>query len=323
MEDLISVIVPIYNVEKYIKKCIDSIVNQTYTNLEIILVDDGSTDQCGQVCDEYAKRDARIKVIHKENGGLSSSRNTGLEKMTGEFVCFIDSDDYIEKDMINFLLKDLKKNNSDISSCGKIIEYYNKVENKNNTEEFVNNPKETLARMLTFNNFDNSFCDKLFKVELFKKEKFPIGSYYEDMAIMYKIVNKAKLISHINFLGYHYIMRENSITNEKFSIKQIDMLRYAEECRDNIIAWHTDLKEEANSFYNMNLTNVMLKIIKDTDRKKYKRELKVLNKKIIKDILPIIRNKLIPIKRKIVSVILCLRLYVIIILKERVKGRKK
>ena len=116
-EELISVIVPVYNVEKYLEKCIDSIINQTYQNLEIILVDDGSTDGSGKICDEYSRKDNRIKVIHKENGGLSDARNIGIKNANGGLIGFIDSDDYITENMFEVLQKDLRKYNADISSC--------------------------------------------------------------------------------------------------------------------------------------------------------------------------------------------------------------
>ena len=128
MEDLISVIVPIYNVEKYINRCIDSIIEQTYTNLEIILVDDGSTDNSGSICDEYAKKDNRIKVIHKENGGVSSARNVGLDTAIGQYITFVDSDDYIEKKYCEILLKTLKKQKADCVACGYNRIYKNKEE---------------------------------------------------------------------------------------------------------------------------------------------------------------------------------------------------
>lgn len=117
MEDLISVIVPVYKVEKYINKCVDSIINQTYTNLEIILVDDGSPDNCGNICDEYAKKDNRIKVVHKENAGVSSARNIGLEKSSGKYITFIDADDYVEKNYCEELLNILKIENADCVAC--------------------------------------------------------------------------------------------------------------------------------------------------------------------------------------------------------------
>ena len=123
MDSLISVIVPIYNVEKYLQKCVDSIINQTYKNLEIILVDDGSPDNCPKMCDDYAEKDSRIKVVHKENGGLSDARNVGMEVATGEYVSFIDSDDYISLDFYETLLETIVDNDSDVVECG-VVKFY-------------------------------------------------------------------------------------------------------------------------------------------------------------------------------------------------------
>ena len=123
MNELISVIVPIYNVEKYLERCLDSIIKQTYKNLDIILVDDGSIDNSTKICDEYVKKDSRIKVIHKENGGLSDARNVGIDNSDGKYICFIDSDDYIELDMIENLYDGIVKNNANICCCGKLLEY--------------------------------------------------------------------------------------------------------------------------------------------------------------------------------------------------------
>ena len=127
MEGKISVIVPIYNVEQYLRKCIDSIINQTYKNLEIILVDDGSWDNSPRICDEYAKRDNRIKVIHKKNGGLADARNTGLKMITGNYISFIDSDDYIEKTMYEKMIKVILKYNADIIECNLNYKYGNQL----------------------------------------------------------------------------------------------------------------------------------------------------------------------------------------------------
>lgn len=317
----VTVIVPVYNVELLLEKCIDSILNQTYKNIEVILVDDGSTDSSSTICDKYKEKDDRIKVIHKENGGLSDARNVGMQEMTGDYVCFIDSDDYIEKDMLKLLLEDIKKSNSDISSCGKIIEYTDKTEKKNNTDSFVNTPIEALSRMLTFDNFDNSFCDKMFKVELLKDEKFPVGDYYEDMAVMYRIIQKAHLISHITYEGYHYIIRNNSISNEKFSLKQLDMIKHAKKCRNNIIENYPTIKEQADSFYYLNLINIMLKIKDDKKNSKYKNEFMKFRKEYDKEIARMIRNKYISKEKKIMIILIYFRLYKIVILIKKIKSR--
>ena len=150
MEDLVSVIVPVYNVEKYLNKCIDSIISQTYKNLEIILVDDGSPDNSGAICDEYAKKDTRIRVIHKENGGVSSARNVGIEISNGNWISFIDSDDWIEEDYFEIMLNEAKKENADIVFCGYNRIWKNKVETINGFEDNKSfNSKEYLINALT------------------------------------------------------------------------------------------------------------------------------------------------------------------------------
>ena len=166
MEDLITVIVPVYKVEKYIRRCIESIINQTYRNLEIILVDDGSPDDCGKICDEYAKKDNRIKVIHKENGGLSDARNKALDLANGKYVIFVDSDDYIEKNAIGYLYKLIQKYNTDIA-IGLVNSIYDGEKNsilKNKESNIkVYNKEQALETMLYNTEFTNMACNKHYK----------------------------------------------------------------------------------------------------------------------------------------------------------------
>ena len=143
-EELISVILPIYNVEKYLEKCLKSVINQTYKNLEIILVDDGSKDNSPQICDEYAVKDKRIVVIHKSNGGLSDARNAGIEIAKGKYIALIDSDDYVEKDYVQFLYQLIKENNAEMSICSHTVLYTNRTRIEKETgEHLVLDPKTT------------------------------------------------------------------------------------------------------------------------------------------------------------------------------------
>ena len=211
-EDLVSVIVPVYNVEKYLNRCIDSIINQTYSQLEIILVDDGSTDESPAICDEYAKKDKRIKVIHKKNRGLSDARNCGLDNSAGNYICFIDSDDYVDTNMIEYMHKSLSKNNSDIVICDYIIF------DENN--EIKNSFTKTLFSV-TDNKFDYMFNEyklltviqwnKLFKREIFDNLRFETGKIHEDEFIICKELESAKKITYDLFPLYHYYRRNNSI----------------------------------------------------------------------------------------------------------------
>ena len=237
MAEKISVIVPIYKVEKYIRRCIDSIINQTYKDLEIILVDDGSPDNCPKIIEEYAKLDSRIKVIHKENGGLSSARNAGMKIATGDYLAFVDSDDTIDIKMYEVLYDVLKRNNADISVCdilrihendkGEVI--YPEVQ-QNPVRETEFERAEMIKQMLVNGNIGNFACTKLFKKELFGGITFPDGKVYEDVATIYKVVHKANKIVYVNKVLYYYLFGRVGAITSSFSEKKI---------LDSLEAYHT------------------------------------------------------------------------------------
>ena len=227
---LISVIVPVYNVESYLRKCVDSIINQTYKNLEIILVDDGSPDNCGKICDEYAQHDSRVKVIHKENGGLSDARNAGIDMAEGEYLTFVDSDDYIAEDMIEKLYKQLLKDNSDMSLCSfKYVdesgdEILSRVDDSPIKNEIITG--EQAVNKLLENNpwYYVVACSKLYKEELFREIRFPKGKIHEDEFVVHHIFYKCKSVSCISESLYYYLQRINSISNGTVSVKRLDMI---------------------------------------------------------------------------------------------------
>lgn len=223
---LVSIIVPIYNVEEYLNCCVESIVNQTYSNLEIILVDDGSPDNCPKICDEWAEKDNRIKVVHKENGGLSDARNAGLEVATGEIVSFIDSDDWIEPNMFETMLNRMIEDDSDIVSCGvKWVEENGKVIRKDTVlNNLVLNPNFAMKELINDRALKQHVCNKIYKYELIKDIPFEKGKYHEDVFWSYQIVGKAKKISIIIDSFYNYVQRSNSIMGEAFSEKRLDAL---------------------------------------------------------------------------------------------------
>ena len=209
MKDLISVIIPVYNVEKYIEKCIYSVINQTYKNIEIILVDDGSTDISGKICDDFEKKDYRIKVIHKKNGGLSDARNVGIDVSTGKYIVFIDSDDYVDKKHIEYLYNMITKNNADISICQFNIVYENSDIQitdftKKDTIKIFDN-KKALETMLYNKKFCNSACTKMYKKELFDDIRFPIGKLYEDLGTTYKLIEKTTKVVLGQRTTYNYL----------------------------------------------------------------------------------------------------------------------
>ena len=209
----VSVIVPVYNVEKYLKRCLDSIIDQTYSNIEIILIDDGSTDNSGTICDRYTKNDKRIIVIHKENGGLSSARNAGIEIATGKYLCFIDSDDYIENDMIEYLYCGIKKYDVDIATCG-FSNIYSTGRKECITipkEDIIYSKKDALDIHLLSGYIDDITCNKMFKKKLYENIRYPEGYLYEDMITTYKLINKANKVALRPNSKYNYCKRNDSI----------------------------------------------------------------------------------------------------------------
>ena len=209
---LISVIVPIYNVEKYLDRCIESVVRQKYRNLEIILVDDGSIDSSAQIADAWEKKDSRIKVIHKVNGGLSSARNVGIEVSSGEYLAFVDSDDWIHPDMIKVLAK--KACNADIVCCGMIhASDTNEVPTKWFKKEHLFSSKEALDYLVDNTLLTSHIPRSLYCKKLFDEIRFPEGKIFEDLRTSHKLFIKAKKICVIPDYYYYYYIRSDSITN--------------------------------------------------------------------------------------------------------------
>lgn len=220
----ISIIVPIYNVEKYLDKCIKSIVNQSFKNLEIILVDDGSLDICPAICDEWTKKDYRIKVIHKENGGLSDARNAGLSVASGDYIAFVDSDDYIEPDMYEMLLKVAIDNNCDIVSCKLRMVYKNDINliANDDTGEVIYYSTEDAMSALIDDKIRQVVWNKLYKADIIKNIPFDVGKYHEDEFWSYQAIGNATKIATIDYTGYNYLQRSGSIMGNGYSLKRLD-----------------------------------------------------------------------------------------------------
>ncbi|PYG89473.1 glycosyltransferase involved in cell wall biosynthesis [Ruminiclostridium sufflavum DSM 19573] len=249
MKPMISVIVPVFNVEKYIRTCIESIAGQTYKNLEIILVDDGSEDSCGQICEEYAKKDRRITVIHKSNGGLSDARNTAIDRAGGEYITFVDSDDSLEYDYIEYLYNLIERYSADISVCNinRIFEGGFREENIISDIQSEYSPQEALEQMLYQKLFDVSACAKLYKAELFAGIRYPKGKYYEDFATTYLLFDKCAKIAYGALPKYNYLIRENSITTSQFSQKRMELIDISQQMLDFISAEYPDIRRAAIS----------------------------------------------------------------------------
>lgn len=229
MEDLISIVVPIYNVETFLSKCIDSIICQSYRNLQIILVDDGSTDNCGNICDEYASRDERIEVVHKQNGGLSDARNLGIERAKGKYITFVDSDDAIEFDMIEYLYSLLFENKADISVCQKLdVDENGQNLNINGSSidaTYVLHDNEACMHdFLAKRNISVTAWGKLYRMDLFHDIRYPLGKYHEDTFTTYKLIGLCKTIVVGSSPKYLYRHRKGSIMLQSFSVKHLDAI---------------------------------------------------------------------------------------------------
>lgn len=223
---LISVIVPVYKVEPYLDRCVQSIVDQTYTNLEIILVDDGSPDNCPAMCDAWAAKDSRIRVIHKANGGLSDARNAGMAIAKGEYIGFVDSDDWISEDMYALLMADMVKNGSDISACGVRMVFEDDSPDKSLTPagSAVLNSEEAMTALIREDLLKQPVWYKLYKSELAKDILFPVGKYHEDVFWSYLAIGKANRVSVFDTPCYFYTQRTGSIMGQGYSLKRLDAL---------------------------------------------------------------------------------------------------
>ena len=220
----ISVIVPVYKVEPFLDRCVQSIVNQSYSNLEIILVDDGSPDKCPAMCAAWVKKDSRIKVIHKENGGLSDARNVGMSIATGELMGFVDSDDWIAPNMYQNLYDLMVKDNSDIAACGIKMIWEDKTPSRILTKSgcCVLNREEAMRAIIEESWLKQPVWYKLYKTALIRDIHFPVGKYHEDVFWSYQAIARAERVSVSDHVGYFYVQRSGSIMGEGYSLKRLD-----------------------------------------------------------------------------------------------------
>lgn len=238
MNPKISIIVPVYNVEQILRYCVDSICRQSFTDFEVLLIDDGSKDNSGKICDELLLMDSRIKVFHKQNGGLSDARNFGIEKACGDFLLFIDSDDVLHKDFCKVLIELQKKYDAEITSTD-LVNFYDcsEIESLNskvyNQEVFVYNSVDILKEYFTPQNerkIYHGLCMKLYKKELFNDLRFDKGRLHEDLFITYKLLDRCSTFVYVNLPYYYYYQKNtNSITKnykEKNLLDEFDALNY-------------------------------------------------------------------------------------------------
>lgn len=279
MKDLISVVIPVYNVELYLKRCVDSIINQSYKNIEIFLVNDGSTDSSGDLCDELSKLDKRINVLHKENGGLSDARNYGIEHARGNYIVFVDSDDFVNKKYIEYLYNMIIANRADISVCNYEFYYDDTKNNRIGIENLPENiilDKYDAIKQLVEDELINSFAwNKMYSISLFRKIKYPKGKIMEDVGTTYKLFDKAEKIVIGNKPMYYYYQRSNSILHKKKSKFYIDYFELVNERYEYLKKEYPNMN---SNYYKMMYYLLTFYIVKDKQVENYLKDSNIKEK---------------------------------------------
>lgn len=223
-KEKISIIIPVYKVEKYLPKCLNSVIHQTYKNLEILLIDDGSPDSCGEICDKFAEKDSRIRVIHKENAGVAMARNDGIEAATGDYISFIDSDDWIAKDAYEILYQGIKEYDADcaIGRCVTVIDEDGVLTPKTDNSTFSEGCHQASDIMKHTLLKGSAVWNRLFKRQIFKSIRFPVGRINDDEVAALRAYAKCQRIVSLNHNSYYYRIRPDSITTSRFTLRNMD-----------------------------------------------------------------------------------------------------
>lgn len=312
----ISVVIPVYNVEKYLHRCIDSILEQTYKKLEVILVDDGSTDNSSEICDYYMQKDERIKVIHKKNGGLSSARNAGLDIASGDYISFVDSDDWIVEDIYEHCIDLVEAINYDVVdfNCiftnGELMKINSDIIYKTEIVEGKEILRDYLLRGQT-EKTPFSVCRKIYKRNLFEVICFPEGKINEDIATNYKVLMNCKRLVHTDKIGYYYFQDSKSITRNGLKKRDFDLLDACEELQ--ILSQnetYPDIKYLAKVKYARSYFSLLAKIafygIEDTELNQ-KEVIRKLTKKLRQNYILLMGSPM-PLNRKIMTTAMCLHI---------------
>nr|WP_263393889.1 glycosyltransferase [Streptococcus sp. Marseille-Q6470] len=299
MQEKISIIVPVYNVEAYLERCVESILKQTYTNFELLLINDGSTDTSGELCDKLALRDQRIRVIHKENGGLSAARNTGIDHASSDLIGFIDSDDYIDEDMYETLYRHLRESNADLSMCGHYDVFHQIPEEQvSEIQTWELSSEEAIKMVMEAKVLSVTAVNKLYKKELFNQLRFEVGKIAEDAFIMIRLLDQCQKVVATNEKKYYYVHRENSITTQKFSLKFLNVIEAYEQNAKIVSDKYPNLKYQADTRICWAYFYVLDRLLKDEEYKDEKLEIELIqylkkNKRFI------LNNSLFNSKRKL------------------------
>lgn len=271
---LISVIVPVYNVESYLHRCVDSILAQTYPNIEVVLVDDGSPDRCGEICDDYARKDSRVIVVHRKNGGLSAARNSGLEVCHGEYIGFVDSDDFIHPEMYEQLYNDVTRFSTSLAFCHTDVIRNGKGDGKKYGSGSEVQPNTYVMRRALEESIWWSACTKLYHKSIVNGIRFPEGKTNEDMPVTIRIFDRCDQIAINHSKLYFYYIRENSITTSRLNPRKFDVIDNASNVIDYLHDTHPELMPAAKGILLSNALGLLLKLRNhqgndlETERKK-------------------------------------------------------
>lgn len=312
----VSVIVPVYNGENYIERCVESILNQTYENFELLLIDDGSTDKSPKICDKYSQIDSRIRCIHKENGGLSDARNVGIRESCGLYVTFVDNDDWIENQMIEKMIDALKENDADIVMCQHQMRYSSETDNKKTLERSIHrqtiyNQEQFLKILLRVdsNRCVHYACAKMYKKKVIDMEEyFPYKMYNEDVEAMFKSVLRSQKIVEIDYVGYNYFYNSEGISHSVFGENFLSLTKVWDRV---VLLFNTEKPEYLEyAVVNRKRTSftILLKSItygsRETD-KRYANQLRDLRKELRENIVDVLRGPIV-FNRKCAIVVLLL-----------------
>lgn len=268
MSTFVSVVVPVYNVKKYLNKCVNSIIAQTYDNYEVLLIDDGSTDGSAEICDSFAEQCEKISVYHKENGGQSDARNYANKYVKGEYIVYIDSDDYVDPDYISVMVECREKYNADLVIASHIDEdEYGKVLSKKffDNKVTIYDAKLALEEMCYEKTICTSPCGKLIKREHIFENEFPKGMVYEDLATIYKIIGSCNTVVYINRSIYHYIQRNGSTMHSKYSPKVLHVMQASENLLDYVEKYYPDIRSAAIQRYFFSANEVYVRAFNEKD----------------------------------------------------------
>ena len=310
MKPVVSVIIPIYNIEQYVTKCVESVLNQSVSGMQIILVDDGSTDASGKICDSFAESNSEIVTIHKKNGGLSSARNAGLDSATGEYISFIDGDDQIESTMLEKMIDAINTYNSDMAVCGyKDYDLNGRcVEHCRASDVKALNQEDSLMYFFTMQ-ISQSVCDKVFKRELFDDLRFMENTISEDIEVLPRLLLKCEKIIIVPYSFYHYIHRRNSITTTEISKQGFSVLN---RTRFNVELIHKVCPHVEKAAYAFDFEyefSIMFQIYDAGFQNEYKYEIKDITKYIRQNFKNYFFNKYVNIYWRIYSIFIILGIF--------------